>query len=52
MTDECLPQHLIGNFRAAARSAGPYVCAAEKEVRQITSRLSDLTDLHMVEDGA
>jgi hypothetical protein len=30
---------------------GPYACATEREVRQITNDRTDLTELHMVEDG-
>jgi hypothetical protein len=30
---------------------GSYACATEREVRQITNDRSDLTELHMVEDG-
>lgn len=30
---------------------GPYACATEQEVRQITSDRTDLTELHTVEDG-
>jgi len=30
---------------------GPYACATEQEVRQITSDRTDLTELHRVEDG-
>ena len=31
---------------------GPYACATEWEVRQITNDRTDLTELHMVEDGS
>ena len=30
---------------------GPYACATEKEVRQITSHRTDLTELQMLQDG-
>lgn len=30
---------------------GPYACATEQQVRQITSDLTDGTELHMVEDS-
>jgi hypothetical protein len=30
---------------------GPYACATEQEVRQITSDRTDSTELHLVEDG-
>jgi hypothetical protein len=30
---------------------GPYACATEQEVRRITSDRTDLTELHLVEDG-
>jgi hypothetical protein len=30
---------------------GPYACAKEQEVRQITSRRTDLTELSLVEAG-
>ena len=31
---------------------GPYACATEQEVRQITSDHTDAIELHMIEDGA
>jgi hypothetical protein len=30
---------------------GPYACATEQEVRQITNDRTDLTELHLLEDG-
>ena len=30
---------------------GPYACASEQEVRQITSNRTDMIELHMVEEG-
>jgi hypothetical protein len=30
---------------------GPYGCATEQAARRVTSRRTDLTELHLMEDG-
>ena len=44
-------KELVGKGYRWATVNGPYACATEREVRQIANDRSDLTELHMVEDG-